>query len=52
MKIEKADPERQPAKRPYSPPTLTRYGDVAALTMNRFTGGKNDKGTGFKTRTR
>jgi hypothetical protein len=41
-----------PAKRPYVPPRLVRYGDAAALTLNRFTGSKNDKGGGFKTRTR
>jgi hypothetical protein len=37
-------------RRPYTPPTLTVYGDAVSLTKSG-SGGKNDKGSGASTRT-
>ena len=45
-------PKATPAKRPYTPPRLVRYGDATSLTLMRFTGSKSDKGGGFKSRTK
>jgi len=44
------DGARAPRK-PYRRPTVVRYGDVATLTRTGAVGGKNDKGSGSKTRT-
>ena len=44
------DGTRAPRK-PYRRPTVVRYGDVATLTRTGAVGGKNDKGSGSKTRT-
>ena len=44
------DGARAPRK-PYRRPTVVRYGDVATLTRSGTMGGKNDKGSGSKTRT-
>ena len=44
------DGARAPRK-PYRRPTVVRYGDVATLTGTGAVGGKNDKGSGSKTRT-
>jgi hypothetical protein len=38
-------------RKPYRRPTVIRYGDVTTLTRNGTVGGKNDKGSGSKTRT-
>ena len=38
-------------RKPYRRPTIVRYGDVTALTLNGAVGAKNDKGSGAKTRT-
>jgi hypothetical protein len=38
-------------RKPYRRPTVVRYGDVTTLTRNGTVGGKNDKGSGSKTRT-
>jgi hypothetical protein len=42
----------EPQKQTYVSPRLVTYGDVAQLTQNQATGGKNDKGSGAQTRTR
>jgi hypothetical protein len=42
--------QSKPGRREYTPPTLIVYGDVVTLTQ-AATGGKNDKGSGSKTRT-
>ena len=44
------DGTRAPRK-PYRRPTVVRYGDVTTLTRAGTIGGKNDKGSGSKTRT-
>ena len=40
----------KPGRPEYTPPTLIVYGNVITLTQTA-TGGKNDKGSGSKTRT-
>lgn len=47
---ESRDGQRAPRK-PYRRPTVVRYGDVTTLTRSGTVGGKNDKGSGSKTRT-
>jgi hypothetical protein len=49
---DRARPDREaPTRKPYRRPTVVRYGDVTTLTRNGTVGGKNDKGSGSKTRT-
>jgi hypothetical protein len=39
------------AKKPYTPPTLERYGTIREVNRANATGTKNDKGSGATTRT-
>lgn len=46
-----ADGQRVETKKPFEPPQLTVYGDIATLTQSMNTGGKADGGHGSKSRT-